>query len=372
MAERTLKEMNEAIARNLSRFLRMPSPFTVWSHGEEPVIQVSKMDNYHRTASDIELLQLKGNFVQSDFFYLMASACFQYATVPAICSLVRFWNRKELVESTNEQREKLIIPDPKEAHASRMRDLCRKGVMTRYDCVLNPAQFPASEDEDNLKTVIPVYRTNGVGSNIYSTALEKRPVAFNLQTAFYTEAEILRWVQNSVLTASFLNLPYIKDAKFLYQLKVGYKKVTYMSYLTAENAANPKYNCNLILESAVLTSNEKVVPKKNRINEFVSRVSELVSSLDEMERKTGRAQFLVFCVEDSEALGILFKALEDCRAEKYAGRILVTSGTVLYARQMTDPENSIDMKESFLEYTGKNFAPATGLYFLHSEILNTL
>lgn len=372
MAERTMKEINEAIARDLMRCLRTPSPFTVWSHGNEPVIQVSRMDNYHRTASDIETLQLKGNFVQSDFFYLMAAACFQYATVPAICSLVRFWNRREMADATKENRERLIIPNPMESHASRMRDLCRKGVMTRYDCMLDPARFPASNDEDNLTTVVPVYRTNGVGCNIYSTALEKKPVAFSLQTAFYTEAEMLRWVQNSVLTASFLNLPYIKDAKFLYTTKLGYKKVTYMSYLTVENETDSKYDCNLILERCVLNSNEKVVTKKSRIQEFQNRVKELVSTLDEMETKAGRAQFLVFCVEDSEGLSYLHRALIECGGEKYAGRVLVTSGTVLYAKGLAELENSCDMKVSFLEFTGSGFAPATGFYFLHSEILNSI
>lgn len=372
MAERTMREHNEAIARDLSRFLRLSSPFAVWNNGDEPVIQVSKIDNYHRTVSDIELAQLKGSFAQSDFYYLMAAACFQYATVPAICSLVRFWNRKEIVDATNENREKRIIPNPMESHASRMRDLCRKGVMTRYDCIPDPAKFPASQDADNQRTVIPVYRTNGVGCGIYSTALEKKPVAFNLQTAFYTEAEMLRWVQNSVLTASFLNLPYIKDAKFVYTTKLGYKKVTYMSYLTVENEADSKYNCNLILESCVLSSNEKVVTKKSRIEAFQNRVKELVTTLDEMEAKAGCAQFLVFCVEDSDALGILHRTLLECGGERYAGRILVTSGTILYGKQLTEPEKACDMKVSFLEYAGKGFAPATGFYFLHSEILNTI
>lgn len=371
MAERTLKEQNEKITMELSRYLRLTSPFTVWSHGEEPVIRVSRVDNYHRTAADIELLQLKGSFVQSDYFYLMASACLQYATAPAICSLVRFWNRKEVVDATKENREKLIIPEPTEAHASRMRDLCRKGVMTRYDCMPNPAQFPASEDDENLRTVIPVYRVNGVGSGIYSTALEKRPVKFNLQTAFYTEAEIMRWVQNSILTASFLNLPYVKDAKFVYEVKLSYKRLMYMSYLTVENESNPAYNCNLILESIVLNTNEKIVPKKSRIEESMRRVKDLVDSIQEMESQSGRTHFLVFCVEDSEGLAVLRQALQACGGERYAGKILVTSGTILYAKQVAEPEYACDMKESFLEYQGKSFSPATGYYFLHSEILNS-
>lgn len=362
MAAPVISEEKKRIMQELQKFLPITSPFAVWESEDHPVIEVDKNFNRFRVLPEIEAHYLAGKFYLSDFYYLMAGACYRYSTSDAIYLLIEFWRRKEVRDATEEKRKQLNIPNPETSISTRMKLLCREGLMVRYDLFPNPAYYKLKNGSDALID-IPFFRTTANGNTVYSASLEKNPVSFNTRIPFYSEAEQMRWLNNSILTAAFLGLPWVRDVKFSYTVKVDRKSILLMSYLKIQNGSQADYNCHLILESVSLRTNENIVTVNSRKEEMVSRVTELVTCMQELEKQTGKPHFLVFNLENLEALVLLQKIILSIRGINLEKKILVTTGTILYAKQIVEKRQFSEMASAFLEFNGSTFTGAN-YYFL--------
>ena len=85
--------------------------------------------------------------------------------------------------------------------------------------------------------------------------------------------------------------------------------------------------------------------------------------MQELEKQTGKPHFLVFNLENLEALVLLQKIILSIRGINLEKKILVTTGTILYAKQIVEKRQFSEMASAFLEFNGSTFTGAN-YYFL--------
>lgn len=360
--ERTVRERQLAVQEAVKSYLTVPSPYSAWEPIEKMNLHISKTTHI-LTVNEIEGRYIMGAYPKSDMYIVRAIHNYGHCTKGAAAALIRYWKKKDMEEAGEKKREELAIPqvENNDAFWSRIVALCQGGLLVRHEFWTNEI-YRTLETVERPRTILSA---TGIAVNMYKTVLQDNLVAYNVRQTFASEDEIFRKVSNSILTAAFLNSPFLTGVRFCVSQQVGRTRVQFLSVLKMASDGKSENPCKIICESLSLYTNPKVITRENRAKGFFNRIKELSEAVEEI-RKTEPATYIAFCLEDMWSIQYLKDCIKQINPMMFR-YCMVTTGTVLEGyKVLNHPEN---LANCFLEFDTKQqyaLVGVTGYYFINS------
>lgn len=355
--DKMILERRQAILEGAFPYLNIPSPFSIWDPSE---MKFNLADGTPlRGANELEGLYYQGFITKSDMFYLKAVHAFGFCTRKSMQKLMVYWKERENKKAYEEKRQPLAIPDATEAEAYKM----RFGMLKKYGMVCCHSFYTRGGYTKKGVDKRLIYMVPGLATSIYKAVLEDSSYLYDSRMPFMSETEILRRVQNSILSAAFLDSPFLTSAKFNYLYRYGKEKINFLCYLSMAQDGVSENPYRLILDSVTLRVNENIIRRSERESTVRERLRDLLKALRN-ERDHGERCYLVLCAEDAEGIVFIQKTIYSIDAELLS-YVLVTTGTLLEMFEVL--KESDNLGKCFFEFDREDrykLVGATGFYFL--------
>lgn len=357
MVDKIIKERQELIKSGAAKYLNIPSPYSVW----EPAEMMFTLADGTSIKSNHELegYYFQGTITKTDMFFLMAIHAFGYCTKECIQKLMLYWRKVEMREASEEKRISLAIPDASDKEVFSF----RLGILRKYGMVCTHSFIPNVNLSGKKKDKRMIYTIGGIPTAIYRSVLENNQYRFDSREPYASEDNIMLKVQNSILTAAFLDSPFLTKAKFNYVYGEGKNKISVLSVLTMAQDGDSDVQCKLYLDSITLYTNENIVRRKDREATMYKRLKEL-ACLIRTEREKGDRCYLILCLEDAKGIAFMRQSLYTID-QTVLPCVLFTTGTILEANNVLEyPERLCKCFFEFNKEDGYSVVGATGFYFL--------
>lgn len=355
--DKVIIERRQAIRDAAIAYLSVPSPFSVWepSKMKFTLADETPIKSHH----ELEGYYYQGLVTKSDMFYLKAIHAYGFCTKATLQKLMIYWKKKDINKAFRDQRQPLAIPDAEDKEKFRL----RFGMLKKYGMLCCHSFYTRggyTKGDSDMRTICTI---PGIPTAIYRSVLEDNSYTYDNRMPYLSESEIMRRVQNSVLSAAFLDSPFLVSAKYNYIYRLGREKKVVLCVLDMAQDGVAENPYRLIVDSITLHVNENVITKKDRQLTVARQIKELCDVM-RAERENGVRCYLMLCAEDAEGMVFIQKTIYELEPGLLS-YVLITTGTLLEMNTvLTEPDN---LGKCFFEFDREDrykMVGATGFYFL--------
>lgn len=360
----TLQEEQNSIKAFVVENSRVPSVFTCWQP-ERMCFEAYRSPNARTVKllnpGDIERCYYTGRFADSDMFVLKAMHCFTYAPVECLLALVRYWKRRDVAESGEEQRTALAIPSF-EKYSEMYNRLCylmENGLVCRY------AFYPLAPRQGREGNTESIFKSSGHATGFYKKKLLEKDMPYDPRDGYCNAEDAFAYSLGAYAVSAFLANPYVHEVAFKKEYEIErtrYKVKAEIHFNPEGRKGEPEDDTLVLFEGMTYQTNENLVTLERRKEYNCERILELAGVVQNSLVKN--ETMLVICAEDAYGIAEIGEFIRE-EAPVLVGRTLLTTERILYtAKVFEDPSN---VKKCFLSLEEDSVKGATGYYFLEPE-----